>query len=38
MRPGVSIGYFLLTGSANVAFPYFSTPFRGSASGRRWIF
>jgi hypothetical protein len=35
IRPGVSIGYFLLTGSAKVAFPYFRSPSFGSASRRR---
>jgi hypothetical protein len=38
MRPGVSMGYFLLVGSANVALPYFLRPSSGSASRRRWIF
>ena len=26
IRPGVSIGYLLFTGSTNVVFPYFSRP------------
>jgi hypothetical protein len=35
IRPGVSIGYCLFTGSAKVVLPYFASPSRGSASGWR---
>src|SRR5919106_1241223 len=37
MRPGVSIGYFLLVGSANRVSPYFCRPSEGSASSLRRI-